>query len=182
MLILNPLETEVSNPENGDSQESSNASWAGRKANCLKNLFSLCPPWWSSQQGWQVFLLGFWEVGICQPPLKSRSTIYFVCHWSKAAGFKSVSWKWVFLIPSYPDSLISWVSPACHNKDKSQQCLGWSVFLTSPLYCCDPGFVCCLAVTNDPWTLLCSVASSPLTGSRGCVCSTACWTLLREIF
>lgn len=110
MLILNPLETEVSNPEKGDSQESSNASWAGRKANCLKNLFSLCPPWWSSQQGWQVFLLGFWEVGICQPPLKSRSTIYFVCHWSKAAGFKSVSWKWVFLIPSYPDSLISWKS------------------------------------------------------------------------
>lgn len=110
MLILNPLETEVSNPEKGDSQESSNASWAGRKANCLKNLFSLCPPWWSSQQGWQVFLLGFWEVGICQPPLKSRSTIYFVCHWSKAAGFKSVSWKWVFPIPSYPDSLISWKS------------------------------------------------------------------------
>lgn len=110
MLILNPLETEVSNPEKGDSQESSNASWAGRKANCLKNLFSLCPPWWSSQQGWQVFLLGFWEVGICQPPLKSRSTIYFVCHWSKAAGFKSVSWKWVFLIPSCPDSLISWKS------------------------------------------------------------------------
>lgn len=67
---------------------------------------------------------------------------------------------------------------------KMSHCLMLSAvfFCTSPLRCCDPVFVCCLAVTNYPWILLCSGSSSPLTGSRGSVCSTACWTLLREMF
>lgn len=128
-------------------------------------------------------MLAFWDVGICQPQLNQGQQ--FILYkslikscWAQISVLKVVTFY----------SLLSWqshkleVSPACHIKEQGQQCLGLSVFLTSPLHCCDPGFVCCLAVKNYLWTLLCSVASSPLSGSHGRVCSTACWTLLRKCF
>lgn len=110
-------------------------------------------------------MLAFWDVGICQPPLKSRSTIYF--YWSKAAGLKSVSWKWIYLIPSHPDSLISWKSHLPVILKRRVSSIWAYLFSLQALYIAV--ILVLSAVTNSPWTLLCSVASSPLPASHGCV-------------
>ena len=177
MLRLNPLETKVFNPEEGDCQDSCDASWVGGKANSVLRTHSVCPHCWYSQQGWQLFMLAFCDVGTCQPPLKSRSTIYFVevidikllLFSCDLDGLKPVSWKRVFLILSYSDSLISWKShlPIILEKKVSNF---WAHHVFSPppptslLYCCcsHPVIVCCLAITNDCWIILWSVALQPL--------------------